>query len=128
MPEDAPVYDLMLLLSTSAADEQRAKILADVEVAISAAGGVIERKADWGQRPMTYQINHQSEAEYHLIQFSAPSSLLESLGYTLRITDGVLRFRIIKVLPGTPPLSDSPPPVLAQAAGASGPSEPTADE
>jgi len=122
------MYDLMVLLSTSAPDERRATILADVDTAISAGGGLIERKADWGQRPMTYQIEHQSEAEYHLIQFSGPPALLESLGYTLRITDGVLRFRIIKVLPGTPPLAESPPPVLAPAAGVPGPSEPSADE
>jgi small subunit ribosomal protein S6 len=128
MPEHAPVYDLMLLLSTSAPEEQRAKILADVETAISAGSGLIERKADWGQRPMTYEIKHQSDAEYHLIQFSGPPSLLESLGHTLRITDGVLRFRIIKVLPGTPPLPESPPPVLASAAAVSGPSEPSVDE
>jgi small subunit ribosomal protein S6 len=128
MPEDTPVYDLMLLLSMSAPEEQRAKILADVEAAISAGGGVIARKADWGRRAMTYQIKHQSEAAYHLIQLSAPPSLLDSLSYTLRITDGVLRFRIIKVLPGTPPLQESPPPVLAPAAAVSGQSEPSAAE
>ncbi len=37
------------------------------------------------------------------MQFTGPTSLLESLGHTLGITDGVLRHRIIKVLPGTPP-------------------------
>ena len=113
MPQQPTIYDLMLLLSTSAPDEQRAKVLADVEAAIPAAGGSIERKADWGTRPMAYRIAHQPDAEYHLIQFSGPTALLESLGHTLRITDGVLRFRIIKVLPGTPPASDSPPPVIA---------------
>lgn len=124
MPEQAPIYDLMLLLSTSAPDERRAKILADVETAISGAGGSIERNDDWGVRRLSYRIVHQTEAEYHLLQFTGPPSLLESLNYTLRITDGVLRSRIIKVLPGTPPAPDSAPPVIAVApAGApSGPS------
>jgi small subunit ribosomal protein S6 len=103
----------MLLLSTSAADEQRAKVLADVEAAINAAGGSIERNANWGTRPMAYRIEHQADAEYHLLQFTGPPSLLESLNYSLRITDAVLRFRIIKVLPGTPPAPESPPPVIA---------------
>ena len=93
----------MLLLSTSAEDERRAKILADVEAAISAGGGSIERNDDWGTRPLAYRINHQAEAEYHLLQFTGPPALLESLSHSLRIADGVLRFRIIKVLPGTPP-------------------------
>lgn len=111
MPHQAPLYDLMLLLSTSAEDEPRAKILADVESQISAAGGSIARRDDWGTRPLAYQINHQRESEYHLLQFTGPPALLEALSHDLRIADEVLRFRIIKVLPGTPPPPDSAPPV-----------------
>ena len=118
MAKEAPLYDLMLLLSTTAEDEQRAKILADVESAIAAAGGSVERNDDWGQRPMVYEINHQPEADYHLLQFKAPATLIEELSHTLRITDGVLRFRVIKVRRGTPPAPSSPPPVIAAAAAA----------
>jgi small subunit ribosomal protein S6 len=116
MAQTAPLYDLTLLLSTSAEDGRRAKIVADTETAIAAAGGSVERKDSWGTRPMTYRINHQADAEYHLLQFTGPPSLLESLSHTLRIDDGVLRFRIIKVLPGTPAAPDSPPPVIAPTA------------
>jgi small subunit ribosomal protein S6 len=112
MAKATPLYDLTLLLSMNVEDERRAKILADVEAAIPAGGGSIERDQDWGRRTMTYRIDHQAEAEYHLLQFTGPAALLESLSHTLRIDDGVLRFRIIKVLPGTPPAPDSPPPVL----------------
>ncbi len=112
MPPSAPKYDLMLLLSPTATDEQRAKILADVEKTITTAGGEIGNKAEWGTRPMAYEISHQPDAEYHLLQFSAPGSLLESMSHNLRITDGVLRHRIIKILPGTPPAPSSPPPVV----------------
>ena len=115
MAETAPIYDLTLLLSTDAAEDQRAKILADVESAISGAGGSIERNDDWGRRPMTYQIRHQPEAEYHLLQFQAPPTLIEELSHTLRINDAVLRFRVIKVRPGTPAAPSSPPPVVAAA-------------
>jgi len=128
MPQQARLYDLMLLLSTGAPDEQRAKILADAESAIGAAGGTIERRDDWGMRPLTFRISHQPDAEYHLLQFRGPTSLLESLGHTLRITDGVLRFRIIKVTPGTPPPPSSPPPVIAVVAGGAPISESPADE
>lgn len=116
MPRDAPIYDLVLLLSSSAEDEQRAKILSDVESAISNGGGSIERNADWGTRALSYRINHQRDAEYHMLQFSGPPSLLETLNHDLRITDGVLRFRIIKVVRGTPPAPESAPPVIAPAA------------
>jgi small subunit ribosomal protein S6 len=106
MPKQAPLYDLMLLLSTEAEDDVRAKILADVDAAIAAGGGSIERNDDWGRRTMTFEIDHQKEAEYRLVQFTGPPSLLDGLSHSLKIADGVLRFRIIKVLPGTPPAPD----------------------
>jgi small subunit ribosomal protein S6 len=118
MAKQAPLYDLMLLLSTTVEDERRAKILSDVENQIS-GGGSIQRNDQWGTRALPYQINHQKEAEYHLLQFSGPTSLLEALSHSLRITDGVLRFRIIKVVPGTPAPPESAPPVAAVAAAES---------
>jgi small subunit ribosomal protein S6 len=122
MAKEAPLYDLVLLLSPDAEEDTRAKILRDVESTISGAGGSIERNDDWGRRPMAYEIRHQPEAEYHLLQFRAPGSLIEDLSHTLRITDGVVRHRVIKVRPGTPEAPTSIPVIAAAPSGHSGPS------
>jgi small subunit ribosomal protein S6 len=127
MAVQSPLYDLMLLLSTSADEEQRTKILSDVETKITAAEGQIERRDDWGQRPMAYRIRHQPEADYHLLQFTAPPTLIETLSHDLRITDGVVRFRVIKNLPGTPPAPESAPPVVATPAPPASGAESTAE-
>jgi len=103
MSELPAIYDLMLMLSSTADEERRAKIVADVEVSIDSGGGRLERNDAWGMRSLAFEINHEKEAEYHLLQFAGPTPLLETLSHTLKITDGVLRFRIIKNLPGTPP-------------------------
>jgi small subunit ribosomal protein S6 len=113
MPEQARLYDLVLVLSMTAEDERRAKLLADLETQITDGGGTVERNDDWHNRPLAYEINHQAEGEYHLFQFTGPTSLLEALSHNLRIDDAVLRFRIIRVVPGTPPAPDSAPPVIA---------------
>ena len=117
------LYDLMLLLSSSADEERRAKILAEVEEMITSGGGQLERNDDWGMRTLAYEINHQTDAEYHLLQFTAPATLLESLTYNLKIHDGVLRFRLIKVLPGTPPPPEPRAVPSAVTAGAPGPDD-----
>jgi small subunit ribosomal protein S6 len=114
MATEPILYDLVLLLSLNAEDERRAEILTNVQAAIERGGGSIARNDDWGKRPLPYRIRHQREAEYRLLQFHAPPELLESLSHDLGITDGVLRFRIIKNLPGTPKAPESPPPVVAQ--------------
>lgn len=104
----APLYDLTLMLDPAAPDDRRAKIVGDAETAISAKG-TLEGKHAWGNRTMTFEIDHKAEAEYHLLQFTGTPELLEQLQRTLRVTDGVMRFRIIKLKPGTPA-----PPSLAQ--------------
>jgi small subunit ribosomal protein S6 len=105
MAAPPPLYDLMVLLDTAAPDDQRAKILSDIETMISGGGEVVGTH-DWGARTMAYEIRHKADAEYHLLQFHGSAELLATLQRTLRIMDGVVRFRIIKLEPGTPP----PPP------------------
>jgi hypothetical protein len=60
---------------------------------------------------MAYEIDHRPEADYRLYQFNGDNALLDRLNQRLRILDGVLRFRIIKLKPGQP----TPPPPDQQA-------------
>jgi len=125
----APVYDLTLLLDTGATDDQRAKILADTEASINAEGTLVG-KHDWGVRALAYEIRHKGDAEYHLYQFNATPALLERLQRTLRLTDGIVRFRIVKLDPGTPPppaLRPEPPRPAEAEAGEAGPEPPAAE-
>lgn len=92
----------MLLLAAELDDERRGEILEGVETTIGAGEGEIASRHDWGMRTLAYEIDHETDAQYHLLQFSGPPSLLETLDHNLKITDGVTRFRIIRVLPGTP--------------------------
>ena len=105
MAETALTYDLTVLLDAELPEEQRERILADVEAMI-AENGTIVSAHDWGRRKMAYEIRHKADAEYHLIQLHGPRELLDRLDRTLRITDGVIRYRIIKLREGTPPPPD----------------------
>ena len=98
----ATLYDLMLLVDPTAPDERREAVISEVESMIESGGGEIVGSHDWGQRRMTFEINHRPEAEYRLYQFTGDRALLERLGTRLRILDGLLRFRVIKVKPGQP--------------------------
>jgi small subunit ribosomal protein S6 len=104
----------MLLLSSQASEERRAKILTDVQGAIARDEGEIVTDQDWGVRPLAYEIDRRGDAEYHLLQFAGPASLVAELDRSLRIADGVVRFRIIRQPPNMPPpapLHGTPEPV-----------------
>jgi small subunit ribosomal protein S6 len=98
----AATYDLVLMLDLQAEEPVRAKIVADTRAAIEAKGE-LTRHDEWGERALAYPIDHKTSAEYHLLQFHAPEvELISELSRTLHITDGVTRFRINKLKPGTP--------------------------
>jgi small subunit ribosomal protein S6 len=105
------LYDLMLLLDPNVPDDRHREILGNLSSAIEGKGKLVSQH-DWGMRRMAFEIDHRGDAAYHLFQFEAESDLLEQLENTLKITDGVLRHRIIKVKPGTPapptPRPDAP--------------------
>jgi small subunit ribosomal protein S6 len=99
-----PLYDLMLLLDPTAPSDRHEAIMAEVQKLIE-SGGKVVGVHDWGSRKMAFEIDHRPEAAYHLIQFEtdAGGALLESVDHSLKITDGVLRHRIIKLKDGMPP-------------------------
>lgn len=102
----APTYDLLLLLDSEAQEPAREKLLADTRATIAAQGELL-RDDVWGERALTYPIAHKATARYHLLQFHAASpQLLHELNRTLRIADEVVRFRIVKLKPGTPDAPD----------------------
>jgi small subunit ribosomal protein S6 len=118
MAVPAPTYDLTLMLDTSVEEDERAKALAEAERIIGAGGTIVNRQ-EWGVRATAYEIRHKTDAEYHLLQFEGGREVLETLDRTLRITDGIVRFRIIKLPPGatTPEapaaVGAAPPPASA---------------
>jgi small subunit ribosomal protein S6 len=125
MTDAKTIYDLILLLDLGAEDERRAKIVADARAAISAEGELLGDQS-WGTRPLSYEIGHREAAEYHLLQFSGPASLIGTLEHSLRITDGVVRYRVIKLPPGTEPVAASAPPIATATAPSAPPAPPAA--
>lgn len=109
-------YELVLMLDPQAPDAARGSLADDARSRIEAAGELV--KADeWGIRKMAYEIDQRGEADYRYFRFKGGNDLLEALDKSLKIAEGVLRFRIFKVNPDTPttapPASDRPDMVAA---------------
>ncbi len=81
-----------------------------------ASGGSLKHENAWGVRKMAYEIEQRTEADYRWFRFEAERDLLGRLDHSLKIADGVLRFRVFRVDPDSPVLGAPP------AAGAPAPS------
>ncbi len=60
------------------------------------SGGTIENIDVWGQRRLAYEIDDRKEGFYVLIDFTADPEFPRELERVLKITEGVLRYLVIR--------------------------------
>ncbi len=98
----APTYDLVLLLDTAGArTATRAKIVADTRAADRGAGrAAAPRRLGRAAARLPDRPRKRAPSTTCCSSTRARRELLSGLDRTLRITDGVLRFRIIKLAAG----------------------------
>ncbi len=89
------------MLDAGLEEAAREKLVQDARGQIE-GGGALKHENNWGLRKMAYEIGQCNEADYRWFQFEAPAELLGQLDHNLKISDGVLRFRIFKVDPDAP--------------------------
>ncbi len=106
------------MLDPETPDERRDQISAETRQRVE-AGGSLKDDRTWGMRKMAYEIRQRTEADYRFFRFETEGPLLEELDHNLKITDGVLRFRIFKVDP-TSPVIEPPPPIAMPASSPRG--------
>jgi len=94
-------YELILMLDPQAGDEQREQVASDAKARLEKLGE-IKHEANWGMRKMAYEIDRRGEADYRVWRFTGGKDLLDDLDHSLKITDGVLRFRVFKVEADSP--------------------------
>jgi small subunit ribosomal protein S6 len=105
-------YELILMLDPEVPDERREEIAANARGRIE-SGGALKHDESWGTRKLAYDIAQRTEADYRFYRFAAESKLLDDLDHTLKITDGVLRFRIFRVDPRSPLITPPDPSSMA---------------
>src|SRR5436190_16261256 len=114
-PATTREYELVLMLDPEIPEERREQIASEARQRIE-SGGSLKHDTAWGMRKLAYEIRQRTEADYRFFRFETGEELLGDPNHILRIADGVLRFRIFKVDPGSPAIV--PPPPLAMSAPA----------
>jgi len=82
----------MLMIHPDLEEDRQGEIVERVKSTIEGRGGSWNEVSPWGKRKLAYEIDHQSEAWYHVVSFDSPPDALEEASRVLAITDGVMRF------------------------------------
>lgn len=88
---------------------------------VSARGGEPGRIERWGRRRLAYEIRHQRDGYYVLMEANAEPETMAELGRALQLADDVLRHKVVrlpdKVAAGKAPAGSAAPAGDGVAAG-----------
>ncbi len=88
-------YELMYILNPVLGEEAITALSERVQSLIESTG-TVENVDAWGKKRLAYEINDQREGYYYLINFSADADFPKELERNLKITDGVMRYMVIR--------------------------------
>lgn len=77
-------------------DEEGTKALVEKFKTLLESSAQLESIDEWGRRKLAYEIADKTEGYYVLANFSADSQFPHELERIYKITDGIIKFIIIK--------------------------------
>ncbi|MDO4442481.1 MAG: 30S ribosomal protein S6 [Slackia sp.] len=89
-------YELLFFVAPTIDDETRLAVMKRIETTIAESEGKVDNVEDWGKRKLAYEIAGLTEGDYTLIDFHANPANIAELDRVLRITDAVVRHKIVR--------------------------------
>ncbi|MDO5043500.1 MAG: 30S ribosomal protein S6 [Slackia sp.] len=89
-------YELLFFVAPTIDDETRLAVMKRIETTIAEGEGKVDNVEDWGKRKLAYEVEGLTEGDYTLIDFHANPANIAELDRVLRITDAVVRHKIVR--------------------------------
>jgi len=86
----------MVILDPALAEEELNGIVERLSAVITDNGGQMEKTENWGKRRLAYEINGRDEGYYTLLHFQAEHAATQELERIMKITDGVVRYLLVR--------------------------------
>jgi small subunit ribosomal protein S6 len=88
-------YEAVYILNP-ALGEEAVVATAEKLQALIESSATIDKLDVWGRRRLAYEIMDQKEGYYVLVNFSSEATFPKELERVLKITDGVMRYLVIR--------------------------------
>ena len=89
-------YEVTVILSAKLDEEARTGAIEKVKSYIARYNGTVGEVEEWGKKRLAYDIQHQSEGFYYLINIEGDSNTPNGIESELRIYEPVLRYLVVK--------------------------------
>lgn len=85
---------MMIILALSLGEEGAKNLLKTIKTELEKLSGRFSDEADWGKRKFAYEINHQKEGYYKVLNFELEVKNLNIFKQKLNLMTGVVRYLI----------------------------------
>lgn len=89
-------YEVTVILSAKLEDEARADAIERIKAYITRYNGTVGEVEEWGKKRLAYEIQHQIEGFYYIINFEGSPETPNGVESELRIFEPVLRYLVVK--------------------------------
>ena len=89
-------YEIMVVVRADLAEDDLANQVEAIQGWITSREGTITEVNHWGRRRLAYPIAKQQDGYYILFKTQLPSTAPIEIERTLRITEGVLRYLVVR--------------------------------
>ncbi|MCX2745766.1 30S ribosomal protein S6 [Mangrovivirga sp. M17] len=90
-------FETVFILNPVLSESQMKDAVAKFKKVITDGGAEIVNDEDWGLRKLAYPIQHKSTGFYHLFEFKAEPSLIDTLETEYRRDEAVMRFLTVSL-------------------------------
>ncbi len=94
---DKRTYEIVFIVDPGADDAEVMKLSEAVQKIITDQGGTITKIDMWGRRQLAYEISHQKEGSYVLLEVEGSGAEIAELERRMRVNDRILRYMTIRV-------------------------------
>jgi len=86
----------MLILPAESDESVVTRVVERINTALADGKGQVGKLDRWGRRRLAFEIAHQSEGYYLLVEFEAEPGALVELDRVLHLADEVIRFKVVQ--------------------------------
>lgn len=90
-------YEVMVIFDPALEEQAIQGRVDDSTKLIESRGGEPGRVERWGKRRLAYEINHERDGYYVLIEANAEPDTMSELSHNLQLADDVLRHKVIRI-------------------------------
>lgn len=91
------LYEVMFIVRPDVPEEDRDKLIAQMEGVLTGAGGTVQKAEKMGIRRLAYRVSRQREGFYVLFTVEATGDTLREFERRLKVTDAVIKYLTVRI-------------------------------